>query len=87
MCVSKQPYGPEKEGVYRLYYTGDLDLDLQERKDRWNIVLQVQSLDASSPQANPIDAARILGGIPSATNAIIIGCVVVLLLDHVFDVI
>jgi hypothetical protein len=73
--------------VNRFFYNGDLDLDLQEAKDRWNIVLQVQRLNLSSPQADPATAARTLGGIPSASCATVVGCVVVMLLDHLFDVI
>ena len=75
------------EEAYHLCYVGDLDLGPQEQKDRWNIVLQVQSLDPSSPQGDPIEAAHILGGIPSATNALVVGCITIMLLDHVFDVI
>jgi hypothetical protein len=86
MCVSKQP-GRKADDAHHLQYAGDLELDLQEKKDRWNIVLQVQSLNPSSPQANPIDAARIVGGIPSATCAVVCGCIVFMLLDHVFDVV
>ncbi len=87
MCVSKQPDWQGKDRVHRLRYVGDLDLDLQEKRDRWNIILQVHSLDPSAPRGEPIAAARILGGIPSANNAMVVGCVTIMLLDHVFDVI
>jgi hypothetical protein len=87
LCATKEPYRPGNDRLRRLYYTGNLDLDLMEKKDRWNIFLQVHSLDPSAPGGDPVAAARVLGGIPSANNAMVVGCITIMLLDHVFDVI
>ena len=91
ICVTKRPDDATDDAttrrLYRLPYVGELDLGLREPKDRWNIVLQVQSLDPSGPKTDPISAARLLGGISASANVGAVGCIVVMLLDHVFDVI
>jgi hypothetical protein len=91
ICVTKRPDDLADEGaaakLFRLPYVGELDLGFREPKSRWNIVLQVQSLDPSGPKTDPVSAARVLGGITASANVLGVGCIVVMLLDHVFDVI
>jgi hypothetical protein len=64
-----------------------LDLGLREPKARWNVVQQVQSLDPSGVSTDPVRAARIRVGITASANISAVGCVVIMLLDYVFDLI
>jgi hypothetical protein len=78
----------KEHGIRRFTYTGVLDLDPAERADEWGILLAVQTVDSSSVGADPLDAARNLGGITASANmAEPVTCAVVMLLDHVFNVI
>jgi hypothetical protein len=58
-------------------------VDLNERR----IVLYIQTLDISGIDADPINAAKNIGGIVTSANISIIGCAATMLFDHVFDVI
>lgn len=78
----------KEHGIRRFTYTGALDLDPAERADDWGIVLSVQTVDNSPVGADPLDAARNLGGITASANmADPVACAVVMLLDHGFNVI
>ncbi len=70
-----------------LYYRGMLDLGIEMDPDEWGIVLYVQTVDNSGKDADPIDAAKNIGGIVTSANISVIGCAAIMLLDHVFDVI
>ena len=76
------------QGGKRFVYTGHLDLDLREPADRWGVALFVQTVNNVPPGTDPAKAAQVIGGITASNNiADLAGCVVVMLLDHVFDVI
>jgi hypothetical protein len=79
----------DKERKLRRYtYTGFIDLELRERSDQWGIVLLVQTVDPNPVGTDPALAARDLGGITASANmGSAVGCAVVMLLDHVFNVI
>jgi hypothetical protein len=88
LCIEREKEIPHEEKLHRFQYTGLLDLGLREAADRWGVVLAVQTVDNSPPGTDPIVAAKNIAGIPTAaTTAQLAGCVTVLLLDHVFDVI
>jgi hypothetical protein len=88
VCVVQGPVRPGREKVRRFTYTGHLDLDLREITDQWAVSLSVQTVDNTPVGGDPIAAAQQLGGITaSASVAQVAGCVVVMLLDHVFNVI
>ena len=72
----------------RFVYVGNLDLDLREPADKWGIALFVQTVNDVPVGTDPAVAARTIGGITASNNvADLSGCEVVMLLDHVFDVI
>jgi hypothetical protein len=88
VCVTKDPNGPQvDEKIHRLHYMGFLDLDLAEKKGDWNIVLSVQSRNLFPVGADPIQSSRVLAGVESGAGVLAAGCIVVMLLDHVFHVI
>lgn len=79
---------PRKEKEPRFGYRGTLDVGLGEDPGPWGITLDVQTVDNSRRDADPVTAAQTLGGITASQNvADLGGCLLVLLLDHVFDVI
>jgi hypothetical protein len=78
----------KRHGIRRFAYTGVLDLDVGERADEWGLLLSVQTVDTSTVGTDPVDAAGNLGGITASANiADPVTCGVVMLLDHVFNVI
>jgi len=75
-------------------YTGYFDLGLQEKTDKWGILLSVQSVNNAPPGTDPIIAAQNIGGITMSDSIAAFGgianpggCVAVMALDHIFDVI
>jgi hypothetical protein len=88
MCIDAASDDLGISDARRFTYTGYLDLTLQEAKDKWGIVLFVQTVDNTDARTDPTVAARTLGGITASANvAQLAGCVTVMLLDHAFDVI
>ena len=86
--TAEQAYTSDYDKKFQgLYYRGTLDLGLEVNLDEWGIVLYVQTVDNSDKDADPIDAAKNIGGIVTSANISIIGCAAIMLLDHVFDVI
>jgi hypothetical protein len=78
----------KEHGIRRFTYTSVLDLELGERPDEWGVLLSVQTVNASPMGADPVDAASNLGGITASANmSDPVTCGVVMLLDHVFNVI
>ncbi len=72
----------------RFIYTGKIDLDMHEAKDKWGVSLFVQTVNNVPTGTEPAVAARTIGGITASDNiADMAACGVVMLLDHVFDVI
>ena len=91
LCYSK-PDLPDGEKIldkFRNYeFVGDFDLGLRESSRRWGVTVTVQTVDNSPTDLEPILAAQNIGGLMTApVSAQLAGCVTVLLLDHVFDVI
>ncbi|MFX1374565.1 MAG: hypothetical protein ACFFA0_02025 [Promethearchaeota archaeon] len=89
MCIYKKyEEPPTQEGKYRFIYTGMFDLELREPQDKWCIMLFVQKINNVPVGVDPTVAAGVIGGIMVSDNIVSIGaCGVVMLLDHVFDVI
>ena len=87
-CITRKVESKRFEKENRFQYSGTLDLPVSEPKDKWNVVLFVQTVDNSPPGTKPEVAAQRLGGITTSAN---IGsaaiCTGVMILDHVFDVI
>jgi hypothetical protein len=86
----KQEYKTHKEPPrHRCHtYTGFLDLELREDPEQWAIVLFVQTVDPNPTGTDPAKAATELGGIVASANMVEpVGCTIVMLLDHVFNVI
>ena len=83
--------GRQVPGAYQgrtFQYQGHLDLSLQEAKARWGVMLFAQTVNNAPPGSDPIAAAQNIGGMTATANvADVAVCTVVLLLDHVFDVI
>lgn len=91
ICVSR-PDLPDTDNLPDLFkiftFVGDIDLGLREASDRWGIIVTVQTVDNSPPGTPPVEAAQNIGGLMTApVTAQLAGCVTVMLLDHVFDVI
>lgn len=90
LCVERE--GQEKDKKRneqrRFHYRGSHDIDLGENPGRWGIVLSVQTVDNSPRGTEPVVAAQTIGGITASRNVADLGiCLIVLLLDHAFDVI
>jgi hypothetical protein len=92
VCAHPGPHRDDEydkeDGIRRFTYVGVFDLDVGERADEWGVLLSVQTVNTSAVGAAPIDAAGKLGGITASANiADPVTCGVVMLLDHVFNVI
>ncbi|MGO8926415.1 MAG: hypothetical protein ACLQU3_05930 [Limisphaerales bacterium] len=74
----------KSDDLHYLLYRGGLDLNLTEQKGPWNIILQVQGVDPSSPGGDPIAAARTLGGMTASGNISVISCIAIALIDAAF---
>jgi hypothetical protein len=86
LCVERDREHNPNERL--LHYRGTQDLDLRQASGRWAVVLTVQTVDNSPAGTDPIVAAQTIGGLTASANvAEVATCVIVLLLDHAFDVI
>jgi hypothetical protein len=87
ICADKRRISVERWKGRSVYYTGTLDLPLQERPGLWGVVVITQSMDLSPTGGDPIAAARRLGGIVNSANVQEQDeCTCSLLVDHTFDV-
>ena len=90
VCSSrgKPTHQPDGKKFPRFTYTGSVDLDLRAQRGEWGVMLSVQSVNTYPPDADPSESAPHLGGITTSANmANLGGCVIIELLDHVFNVI
>ncbi|KAF5427247.1 MAG: hypothetical protein C5S41_01705 [Candidatus Methanomarinus sp.] len=89
ICIThKDGKKPQNKNEKRFIYTGKIDLDMHEAKDKWGVSLFVQTVNNVPTGTEPAIAARTIGGITASDNiADMAVCGVIMLLDHVFDVI
>lgn len=91
VCVHRPdlPHGTNLPDRFRTFtFVGQIDLALHEPAERWGISVTVQTVDNSPPRTDPVVAAETIGGLMTAPITMqLAGCVTVMLLDHVFDVI
>jgi hypothetical protein len=73
----------------RCCFTGAIDLPPTEKPGQWDVHLTVQNVNHVPEGTPPEQAATVIGGhlISSHTAPDVVGCTVLMLLDHVFDVI
>lgn len=73
----------------RCCFTGRIRLPATELPDRWDVHLVVQNINHVPDGTEPEEAATVIGGHVLSQHAApaVVGCTVVMLLDHVFDVI
>jgi hypothetical protein len=87
ICADKRRIQVDRWKAVSTYYTGTLDVPLQERPGVWGVVVISQSMDLSPTGGDPIAAARRLGGIVNSANVQEQGeCTCTLLVDHTFEV-
>jgi hypothetical protein len=72
----------------RCCFTGSIALPPDEKPGKWDVHLTVQNVNPVPEGTPPDQAAQTIGGhvLSSHTSAEVLGCTVVMLLDHVFDV-
>lgn len=95
ICADKRhwPAGAQGPGTHlpnlrSRYYTGALDLAVSEPPGKWAVVAVSQTIDATPTNGDPVQAARLLGGIVDSANVIASReCACSVLFDHVFDVV
>lgn len=89
LCIDRPLRPPGNPDSVRIFhYQGVIDLSPNERSDRWAAVLNVQTANNVPPGTDPVVAAQTIGGLTASANtAHLVGCVVVMALDHLFDVI
>lgn len=75
--------------VNRCCFTGKIQLPPDEDPGKWDVHLTVQNINPVPEGTKPEVAATTIGGhlLSSHTSAQALGCTVIMLLDHVFDVI
>jgi hypothetical protein len=71
----------------RCCFTGSLDLPPDEPSGKWDVYLTVQNINDVPQGTKPDEAATTIGGHVLSMHAEVIGCTVIMLLDHAFDVI
>jgi hypothetical protein len=74
----------------RCCFTGGIRLPAWEAPGKWDVHLVVQNLNHQPEGLAPEEAATVIGGhllSAHAAEAALLGCGVIMLLDHVFDVI
>lgn len=87
ICIDKHRISIDPWKGMSTYYSGTLDLPLQEPAGTWAVVVISQSTDMSPTGGDPIAAARRLGGIVNSANIQEQGeCTCTLLFDHTFEV-
>lgn len=72
----------------RCCFTGSINLPPDEEIGKWDVYLTVQNVNPVPEGTPPEQAATTIGGhvLSSHTSAHVLGCTVIMLLDHVFDV-
>lgn len=75
--------------VRRCCFRGSIQLPPDENPGKWDVHLTVQNINPVQDGTKPEDAATTIGGhlLSAHTSAQLAGCLVIMLLDHVFDVI
>ena len=87
ICVDKRIIPAEKWKAKSTYYSGTLDLALQEPAGKWGVIVIAQTLDNTPTGGDPVTAARRLSGIVDTANIVETGeCACTALFDHVFEV-
>lgn len=73
----------------RCCFTGSIAMPPEENPGKWDVYLTVQNINHVPDGTPPEDAATVIGGhvLSAHTSAEILGCLSIMLLDHVFDVI
>ena len=73
----------------RCCYTGSIQLPPAEQPGKWDVHLVVQNVNHVPDGTPPDQAATVIGGHVLSSHAApdLLGCGVIMLLDHVFDVI
>lgn len=73
----------------RCCFTGSIALPPTEKPGKWDVHLTVQNINNVLEGTPPDQAATTIGGhiLSSHTSPEVLGCIVIMLLDHVFDVI
>ncbi|WP_257463082.1 hypothetical protein [Archangium lipolyticum] len=73
----------------RCCYTGSIRLPPTEKQGKWDVHLVVQNVNHVPEGTPPEQAATVIGGHVLSAHAApdLVGCGVIMLLDHVFDVI
>lgn len=73
----------------RCCYSGSIRLPATEKPGKWDVHLVVQNVNHVSAATPPDQAATVIGGHVLSSHAApdLLGCGVIMLLDHVFDVI
>jgi hypothetical protein len=71
----------------RCCFQGSVRIPATINPSKWNVYLTVQNINNVSDGAKPEDAATVIGGHIVGANASAGGCLVVMLLDHAFEVI
>ena len=74
---------------HRCCFSGRIPLPPDESPGKWDVHLTVQNVNSVPAGTPPDEAATTIGGhvLSSHTSAEVLGCTVVMLLDHAFDVI
>jgi hypothetical protein len=72
----------------RCCFTGSVRLPPDEQPGKWDVHLTVQNVNPVPQGTKPEEAATVIGGhvLSSHTSAEVLGCTVLMLLDHAFDV-
>lgn len=72
----------------RCCFTGSIQLPPDEKPGKWDVHLTVQNVNTVPDGTPPEVAATTIGGhvLSPHTSAEVLGCTVIMLLDHVFDV-
>jgi hypothetical protein len=73
----------------RCCYSGSIRLPSTEKPGKWDVHLVVQNVNHMPEGQPPDQAATVIGGHVLSSHAApdLVGCGVIMLLDHVFDVI
>ncbi|MEM1437346.1 MAG: hypothetical protein AAF769_04010 [Pseudomonadota bacterium] len=88
ICADNRPAPQQDKKVRSRYYTGTLDLPLNEPAGDWGVLVTSQTIDMTENGGDPIDAARRLGGIVDSANIVEEGeCRCTVLFDTTFSVV
>lgn len=87
ICVDKRTIYPLDSAALSRFYTGTFKLNRTEPPGKWGVMVVSQSLDDTHTGADPVNAARKLGGIVDSANIVETGeCACTILFDATFDV-